>query len=308
MTKFLKIFLSILILGSSCKSKKSILKDTPDNGTIYISVDESFRPAIEAQIKMYELSYPNTHIIATYKSEADCLKDFFRDSSNRLIIIGRGLNSKEEHYMMDSLGYNPGCNAVASDAVTVLLNKTNQDTLFTLASLKDELQGKSGKKNTYVFDGLNATSTVRYIKDSILKGEDYDTSVVKAAKNSKEVIDYVSSHENAVGLVGYSWIGNPEDSSQVKALQNIRFGYVKCEVCAEKPYVKPMPQNLVTMRYPLVRKLYYVIKENYTGLGSGFVSFLKYERGQLIFRRAYLGPVMDLEVRNVQINEALPKN
>jgi phosphate transport system substrate-binding protein len=306
--KQLVTIISIAFLLLSCNSKNSILKDKPDTGIIYISVDESFRPAIEEQIKMYELSYPNTHIIAEYKSEADCLKDFFRDSVNRLVIIGRGLNNKEEHFMIDSLGYNPGCNAIASDAVTFILNKKNSDSLFTIEKLKNQLQGKLGTKNTFVFDGLNATSTVRFIKDSILKGDNYDTAVVKAAKNSKDVIEYVSTHENAIGLVGYSWIGNPEDSTQIKALKNIKLGYVKCEVCEGNPYVKPMQENLLTMRYPLVRKLYYIIKENYTGLGSGFVSFLKYERGQLIFRRAYLGPVMNLEIRNVQINKSLPKN
>lgn len=306
--KLILTILSFILLAISCNSKKSILKDKPDAGTIHISVDESYRPVIEEQIKMYELSYPNAHIIAEYKSEADCLKDFFRDSTNRLIIIGRGLNRKEEHYMIDSLGYNPGCNAVASDAVSIILNKSNSDSMFTIETLKNQLQGKVRTKNTFLFDGLNATSTVRFIKDSILKGQNYDTTVVKAAKNSKDVIEYVSNHENAIGLVGYSWIGNPEDSIQKKALQNIKLGYVKCEVCEGNPYVKPMQENMLTMRYPLVRKLHYIIKENYTGLGNGFVSFLKFERGQLIFRRAYLGPVMNLGVRNVQINESLPKN
>jgi phosphate transport system substrate-binding protein len=51
-----------------------------------------------------------------------------------------------------------------------------------------------------------------------------------------------------------------------------------------------------------------MIHENYTGLGTGFTSFLKFERGQLIFRRAYLGPVMDLDIRNVQVNERIPEN
>jgi phosphate transport system substrate-binding protein len=49
-----------------------------------------------------------------------------------------------------------------------------------------------------------------------------------------------------------------------------------------------------------------VNKENYTGLGTGFVNFMKNERGQLIFKRAYLGPLMDLDVRNVKINQKLP--
>jgi phosphate transport system substrate-binding protein len=47
------------------------------------------------------------------------------------------------------------------------------------------------------------------------------------------------------------------------------------------------------------------VKENYSGLGSGFAEFLNYERGQLIFRRAYLGPIMDFDIRQVKVNEKL---
>jgi phosphate transport system substrate-binding protein len=58
------------------------------------------------------------------------------------------------------------------------------------------------------------------------------------------------------------------------------------------------------LRYPLVRGLSYILKENYEGLGSGFANFLIYERGQLIFRRAYLWPArMQFEVRSAGIKE-----
>ena len=101
-----KIFVFLIVISAflvSCHTE-SITKsnsDTPISGTILISVDESFRPVIEQEIKMFEASYPEAHIIAIYKSEADCFKDFFRDSSNRLIIVGRGLSRKEEKYMID---------------------------------------------------------------------------------------------------------------------------------------------------------------------------------------------------------------
>jgi phosphate transport system substrate-binding protein len=304
---FLILFFSFLNGCNNSVNNKSA-KDTPVSGTIYISVDETFRPIMEEQIKMYESTYPDAHIVASYKSEVDCFRDFFKDSLNRLIIAGRGLNRKEEKYMIDSLGYNPGCNAVASDAIVVIVNSKSNDTLFSISSLHQLLTGKLDRNKTLVFDGLNATSTVRFIKDSILKGASYDTSVVKATKNSIDVIEYVGSHENAIGLVGISWIGNPEDSSQIKLLKTVKIGYVKCDICQNNPFVKPMQESMITKRYPLVRNVYYINKENYEGLGTGFTSFLKFERGQLIFKRAYLGPVMDFEVRNVQINQSLPKN
>jgi phosphate transport system substrate-binding protein len=40
----------------------------------------------------------------------------------------------------------------------------------------------------------------------------------------------------------------------------------------------------------MVRDLVYVLKEKHQGLGHGFANFMSGERGQLIFKRAYLLP------------------
>ncbi len=282
--------------------------DSPSHGTIHVSVDESFKPVIDEQIAMYEASYPGTKIIAHYKPEADCLRDLFRDTLNRAVIITRGLTEKEDKFFRDSLGYLPGWNAIATDAIAVVVNKASTDTLFTLDRLQQQLQGKINRNQTIVFDGLNATSTVRFVIDSVLKGKTFDTSVVKAARTTNDVLAVVASNPNAIGLVGINWIGNPEEPAQVEMLKKVKISYVECIVCKDTPYVKPMQASIMTRRYPLVRGLYYVNKENYNGLGTGFVNFLKNERGQLIFKRAYLGPLMDMDVRSVKLNEKIPED
>ena len=279
--------------------------DTMASGTIHISVDESFKPVMEEQIRVFEKSYPDAHIIAQYKTEADCFKDFYNDTLNRMIIVTRGLRDDEDAYYLDTLKYYPHWDNIANDAITLIVNSKSNDTIFTLERLRDQLTGKINRNQKIVFDGLNATSTVRFVMDSILKGKQFDTSVVQAVKGSQQVIDYVAKTENAVGFVGISWVGNPEDSAQVNMLNKVKIAYVACDVCEEKPFVKPMQASILTRRYPLVRGLYYILKENYNGLGTGFVNFLNQERGQLIFRRAYLGTRMDFGVRRVKINQKL---
>ncbi len=310
MNNFAKIavtlFSVIIFYGCGGNAKKATYyNDTPNSGTINISVDESFRPVIEEVISVYEGTHPGTKIIAHYKPEAECFKDFYSDTSNRMIIVTRGLTRQESRFYTDSLGYTPFSDRVAWDAITIVTNKNNTDTLYTLDDLQQLLQGKKGNAKKVVFDGLNATSTVRFAIDSILHGSNFDTSVVKAVKNSKEVLNYIAANNDAIGLVGISWIGNPEDTAQVKMLNKVKIAYVECKVCDSTPYVKPMQQSINSKRYPLVRGLYYIVKENFDGLGSGLAGFLKYERGQLIFRRAYLGPIMDFNVRSVQINQNL---
>jgi phosphate transport system substrate-binding protein len=295
----------ILFFITACNESVKGPADTMATGTIHISVDESFKPVMEEQIRVFERSYPKAHIIADYKTEADCFKDFYNDTSNRMVIVTRGLRDDEDAYTLDTLKYYPHWDNIANDAITIIVNSKSNDTIFTLERLRDQLAGKINRNQKIIFDGLNATSTVRFVMDSILKGQKFDTAVVQAIKGSQAVIDYVAKTENAIGFVGISWVGNPEDSAQVKMLNKVKIAYVTCSVCEGQPYVKPMQASILTRRYPLVRGLYYILKENYDGLGTGFVNFLNQERGQLIFRRAYLGTRMDFKVRRVKINQKL---
>ena len=303
-------WLFILCIGLiQCNTKKTEqVTDTLTSGTVHISVDESFKPIIDEQVKVFEGSNPGAKIIAHYKSEAACLHDIFNDPITKMVIVTRGLSRKEEKYFKESLHYFPRGDELATDAIAIVVNKKSTDTIFTLQRLQQQLAGLKGKKQQVIFDGLNATSTVRFAIDSILKGAKFDTGVVRAVKNSQAVLDYVAANDNAIGLVGISWIGNPEDTAQVKMLQKVKMVYVKCEYCSDSPYVKPTQYGIMTKRYPLIRGLYFILKENYSGLGSGFLNFLQYERGQLIFRRAYLGPSkIGFGIRNVKINEKLAK-
>ncbi len=73
------------------------------------------------------------------------------------------------------------------------------------------LEGNDKMKREAVMDGVSETSTVRYVLDSLLPGKTLGKNVI-AAKSSPQVISYVADHDNAVGFIGVSWIGDQEDS------------------------------------------------------------------------------------------------
>jgi phosphate transport system substrate-binding protein len=275
--------------------------DTSSSGTIHISVDESFKPVIDSQIQVFEAIYPKAKIIADYKSEAECFKDLIKDST-RMIIVTRGLTDQEEKFYKDSLSFYLNFEKIAYDAVAVIVNNNAPDSVFSMSAIRGILDGSTGDKQKAVFDGLSETSTIRFAIDSILEGKPFDPKKVFAVDNSADVINYVMNHDNVLGFVGVSWIGNPEDTTELSFLKKVRIASIQCK-CAEKSYVKPYQANILTKRYPLVRGLYYILKENYSGLGGGFANFLQYERGQLIFRRAYLWPAkMNFSIRSATLN------
>jgi len=278
-----------------CGNNKVDKTDSPINGKIFISVDESFKPVVTEEIKVYESSHPGTDIEASYKSEADCFRDLQKDST-RLIIVSRGLTDEENEYYKQLLSYKVQWDIVAYDAIAVIVNKNSKDSLFTINKLKSYLNGSDTSKLIAV-DGRNATSTVRMLKDSLLKGASFGKNVMAAA-DSKQLLSYVSSNINAIGFIGLSWIGDEDDPEQQRYFDSIRFGLIECKSCEPGTYAKPSQATIAAGEYALVRPLFFVLKENYTGLGTGFVTFMSLEQGQLIFRRSYLVPAkMNFTVR-----------
>ena len=297
--------LLLFLISCSPKGKKRKIvfgDDTLTTGTIHISVDETFAPIIDSQIKVFESQHPQAKIIPHYKPEADCIKDLLNDSI-RMVIITRGLTEAEIPFYQDTITFVPMFGRLATDAVAVITHNNCKDSLFSVAEIRSMLNGTTGYKYDLVMDGLKATSTVRYLIDSVLKGQPLKGRVM-AAQNSQGVIDYVASHPNALGFIGVSWIGNREDSSQLSFQKKVKIAALQCSRCEEEVYVRPYQANIALKRYPLNRGIYYVLKENFAGLGKGFVNFLTHEKGQLIFRRGYLVPDrMALQIRKANVSE-----
>jgi phosphate transport system substrate-binding protein len=276
-------------------------RDKFNRGTIYISCDESFKPVIDAEVEVYQASYPDAHIIVQYKPEADCLRDFAVDSI-RMIIATRGFSEKERQFMIDSLKVGPVQATVAHDAIAVIIHPDAKDSFFTMDRIRDLVSGNLKENLIPVFDGLKATSTVRFMIDSVLRGKSLGKNVV-AAQSSEGVIDYVSKTPNAVGFIGVSWVGNKEDSSQQSFLKKIKLARLESTDSANA-YVLPVQYLIYTKSYPMVRDLVYVLREQQYGLGGAFANFLKGDRGQLIFRRAYLQPAKKpFYVRRAELKE-----
>src|SRR5436190_20987921 len=99
--------LSLLFLLNSCgNNTEEEQKDTIDSGTIYISADESFKPVIDSEIRVFEALHREARIIPIYKPEAECIKDFAVDSI-RMVIITRRFTEQEENFIVDSFKLAP---------------------------------------------------------------------------------------------------------------------------------------------------------------------------------------------------------
>lgn len=292
-------FLAITFIACS-NNPTPASQDTTTSGTIHISAEETFKSILDQQIAVFKSSYPKANFIVEYKSEIECLKDFKQDST-RMIFITRGLNKQEEAVYKNQLGFTPTFGILAYDAVAILVHQSAKDSLFSLADLRKRLIGENNQQ--VVMDGNHLTGVVRFLKDSLTKDKPFGKNVM-SADGSEAVIDYIKNNPNAIGFVAMNWIGDKYDLKQEKARKFVKTAMLECTLCAEKGlFAQPSQATIGRGEYSMSLPIYYVLKENAPGLGSGLLNFMSLERGQLIFRRAFLVPAkMSFQKRNSMVN------
>jgi phosphate transport system substrate-binding protein len=215
-----------------------------------------------------------------------------------MIFITRGLNKQEETAFKTQLSFTPTFGILAYSAIAILVHKQSKDTLYTLSELKDRLLGINPQ--TVVMDGNHLTGVVRFLRDSLTKNAPLGKNVV-SANGSKGVIDYIKSHPAAMGFLDLSWIGDGLDPKQAAERKFVKTALLECSLCTEKGlYAQPSQSTISKGAYSLSLPIYYILKENAPGLGSGLLNYMSSESGQKIFNRAFLVPVkINLNKRKV---------
>jgi phosphate transport system substrate-binding protein len=293
-------FLFFLLLGFfSCFSDEKKTKgneDTINSGTINVSVDETLQPLMLAEFNVYAFQNQNAKLNVTFKPEREVFDDFKNDSA-RAIIVTRELTEDEMNYFK-SIQYVPRSMPFAKDAISFIVNKNNPCDSFTLDELIKTIKGQSTTNSVIVFDN-NGSSTLRWLKDSLLKKDALSKNCF-ALQNNPEVIKYVSENEKAIGIIGNSWISNLNDSLVIKRLHTIK--RVKIAAINSRDFLEPYQSEIATNSYPLARMVYCIQRDGKVGLGTGLQRFLYDETGQLIALKFGLMPFRQPE-RSLHFNE-----
>jgi phosphate transport system substrate-binding protein len=296
--KNILLLLSIPFTFLSCGEQAKKHSDTLISGSIDIAVDETYKPVIDEQLRVFDSSYPDAKINIHYESEAQCFKDYF-DKKVRLILVTRPL-TKDEKELCDQKKIAPSSQELAKDAIAVILNNGSPDSMLSKGIIKGILTTTYKKKYTVVFDN-SGSSTVRYITDSLIPGQKLGANVF-AVKNNNEVVDYVSKNLDAIGFVGLSFVCDSTDSTNTGAfIKKVQVASIQNDSTLQ--FYKPYQAYIALKSYQLTRKLYYIGQDNYPGLSRGFANFLSGGRGQLIFYHAGLFPLqMTVVIRSAELN------
>ena len=275
--------------------------------------DESFSPIIEEAREVFEHTYPKATIKPIYTNELDGI-NMLMERKVWLTVASKRLRESQIKNLKDRK-YVARCIPIAYDGLALIVNNENPDTCISIKDIKRVLVGEVTKwSEVYpnsklgdfdvVFDNAKS-STVHFCIDSILGGKPINSPKVEAVKKSAEVINYVSSHKNAIGIIGSNWLNDARDSTNVTFKKNIRVVSVsRLDEATPMNSWKPYQFYIYNGNYPLVRTSYAIGTDPRQGLPWGFCNFLQSPIGQKIFFKAGLLPARgNMAVREVVVNK-----
>jgi phosphate transport system substrate-binding protein len=303
------IFIIVSGCGNSNKNSTTVINETPTSGNIKISVDEAYQLLFDTEIYTFESFYHNAEINASYKPEGDVITDLMNDSA-RVVITNRKLTDAEDKQLR-SRQLVPVTTAIAHDALAFIINNDNPDSLILYQQIADIFSGKITKWNQIdpksnlidlmvVFDNTHSCNT-RYIKEKFNLTNEFPANCF-AVNTNPDVIDYVEKNPNALGIISVNWVSDKDDTISHEFLNKIKVVYVggpgntdDVDNC-----YKPYPGNIAEGSYPFIRDVYMISREPFTGLGTGFVSFVAGDQGQRIVLKSGLVPAT-MPVRLVEV-------
>ncbi|MDX2195965.1 MAG: substrate-binding domain-containing protein [Cytophagales bacterium] len=305
------VILFFAAFATACSKKDNKNTDTATFGYAKIGCDESYKPIVEAQLDIFHYLYKYAHITPVYMPEEQIFNELLKDSV-RLVVATRKLRD-DELAVFKAAKITPRYTKVATDAVALVVNIKNLDSLITIYQLKDILTGKLKKWNNIhpqymnadiqvVFDNNNS-SNLRYLLDTFKLTSKQIAANIFSANSHTEAIEYVKNNPNALGVIGVNWISDGDDSTTKDFLKSIKILAVSRLLSPTRPgeYFQPYQAYVAQGWYPLSRDLLIVSREARVGLGTGFAAFFASERGQRIILKAGLVPAtMPVRIINVK--------
>lgn len=299
-----------ITLATSCGSNHRKPAGWRTSDDVHIAVDETFRDIMEEEIETFGLLNPSSAMKPVYCSEDSAIRMLLRDSV-RCAITTRKL-SKDELDVLKNYKLDAKQAMIATDAFALIVSKDNPDTLITVSEIRDIVSGRitrweqlkhSGKKGELklVFDN-SGSSTVRYMRDSLLAGQQVAGNLYAQGSN-QAVIDAVKDNPEIIGVVGANWLKGKSDSV-LTSFENLDVKVLKVARKDGKNEIgwRPYQYRILTGDYPLIRSVYVILTDprvrSYT---KSFFYFLKGQKGQtIICNSSQLLPYTPVQYKSVR--------
>lgn len=287
--------LSLIIIIFGCRKKTQ----TESMSVGLISVTDPYVELIQEEANQYTSLYPNVKIEVYPASTREAIVQLLNDSI-RTIVVDRPFN-EEEKQVVDNASITIRENIIAKDGIAIITNLKNPAKSIAFEKVQKllarEILNWNEVDKNYKNDLIDIVLTGRNtgIYELLQKNFFSFKELIKPtilADNQKQVIEYVSIRNNAIGFISASL------AYKEKKKVNILAVTVQSDK-GENQYL-PGQQEIHLSLYPFKYSLYLYSTEKDPAISLGFSAMILSNIGQKLVQNAGLVPAV-IPYRSIQL-------
>ncbi|MBL7944019.1 MAG: substrate-binding domain-containing protein [Flavobacteriales bacterium] len=285
------LFLMPALLVLACEPTPM---ESRHSGAVDVGVDDSYGVMLQSQADTYMHFNPKGTIRLQTAPEGEIMKALLNDSIEAAVIC-RDLTTEERDIFL-SRQRKPMTYKIATDGIALAFHPENTVSELTFAEVEGLFRGTITKWSQLdstaedspveiVFDNPGS-SNARYVKDHFLAGGEFPSNFF-AVHSNDEVINHLSTHKNAIGILSVGLIADVDDPEAQGFREKVKVAAIEDTSATAQPgtFRQPFQAYLFDGSYPLRRDLYYIRTGLSNSLGTGFASFILGQKGQLIIHK-----------------------
>jgi phosphate transport system substrate-binding protein len=277
-------------------------QETTTKGSASIIVDEEIAPLMEKErIEFLDL-YQQARFHVDMARAREAVVQFFNVDTIKAVAISRPLNF-EEREVAKRANLSFGEYKIAFNGLAVIVNNGNSVEELRTTEL-DSIY--TGRETTWKYSGATIqvclpnenSAAFEIMATRVLNGARY-AAPAAIAKSSQDMIDYVSNHKEALGMVSVNWLTDNTDRVKVLRLHDPA---APDSIEEKDKYYTPHQAYLYEHAYPLTTDVYIYSRADIYSVATGLISFISSVPGQQIVINSGLAPAT-MPVRLVQTSQ-----
>jgi phosphate transport system substrate-binding protein len=272
--------------------------DVPTAGDIAIGVEYGESFLMVEEMDYFMLDYTKAKLRPKYLCEMALLRQLQMDSL-RFVVMNRDFTASEKENL-ERRDIKVRSVKIAQTSIALVVNKSFGVDSISIAKWKELLTSEkktwNGNDIGIVFDG-SCGSAYQYFSNQLLKAP-INTVGLGSFTSPGAVIDYVSSHENTIGVISLNWIADRSDKQSRELASGVKV--LKVEGFHDGKYHYPFQSQIRTGEYPFIQSVYMHDLQGYNGLANGFIAFVASQPGQILVKKSGLLPAKD-HGRTIQV-------
>lgn len=288
------------LLAMACSNKPATVKaEQEKQDTLVIWVDTSLGVIANEQKKAFENVYTTPVLSLVYKNESEIIQALMNNQVS-CAILQRKLSENEVAYLQRKEEFMPKQYVFGYDAYVCISSRRSPIENISTGEIKNYFAGKNKSKFTLSVENSRC-QTAQFLKTEFSLSNE-QLGLAFANNNFVELLNYLRTNPNAIGIIPFSYISDIEAEGTVKLLDSLKVLPVKYLDSTQKTLVfKPSQETITTREYPWITPMVLVNCNMEKKSGTNFVNYIFKPKAQRLILKCGLTPAI-FPGREVNIN------